>query len=632
MNRMYTSEESGGRPPDIDQLRRELESALLRSEKAHHETVRITTELLARLDTAPTEPTEPSTPAKTEAPAGEADATRPESWPTARSAGPGPFPAPSGASPQVEVFGGGAEPAPPGPVSRFLEDKDKITVGVSVLGAVITVIGLVFLAVQAFSRGWLGPASAVSGAAVLCLLLIIGGFAVHHRSPHGPTAPALISVGVLGMFTDLWVLVFGLEWTSPALGVVLVAGIASAGLLTAWSWSHQVLAVILLLAGTGFLTPAVIHLLQVASSSRFDALSLIVLALIGAATTWHREWKAVALSSAAVFVLGTVVLYGDGQRVTLVASSLVGVAVMSCLAWCTPAQPAGLSALSRWLPVSTVPVILLLSDGSDHLSVAATTVACLLIAGGPVVYAAAGSVVSKMPLRPDVPDHDGRSPALRAALCCGVAGIVLVLMIRQDDPYATASLWWMIALIGVATILLLLSDRVPVPLVWIVFAVTLIYAVPRALPAWVDTDASPVLMWPALVLTAAPGALALVYSRRLGATREISLILAAVVLVVVTSALPLIFLTASESDVAFMAGHLVTSVTWMGLGVTMLARDNGASGLALALLASAKLVFYDLSALAGLIQVAVFIICGAILLGAAILRERRRDHPAPTSE
>lgn len=623
MNRMYTSEEPGGRPPDIETLRRELESALLRSETAHRETVRITTELLARLDTAPTEP---------EAPAEEADVTRPETWPTARPSGPRPFPAAPGPGPQTKVFGGGAEPAPPGPVSRFLEDKDKITVGVSVLGAVITVIGLVFLAVQAFSRGWLGPASAVSGAAVLCLLLIIGSFAVHHRSPDGPTAPALISVGVLGMFTDLWVLVFGLEWMSPALGIVLVAGIASVGLLTAWSWSHQVLAVILLLAGTGFLTPAVIHLLQVASSSRFDALALIVLALTGAAATWHREWKAVALSSAAVFVIGSAVLYGDGQRTVLAASSLVGVAAMSCLAWSTPAQSAGLSALSRWLPVSTVPVILLLSDGSGHLSVAATTVACLFIAGGPVVYATLGSVMSKTPLRHDGGEHTGRSPALRAALCCGIAGIVLVLMIRQDDPYATASLWWMIALIGVATILMLLSDRVPVPLVWIVFAVALTYAVPRALPAWVDTDVSPLLMWPALVLTAAPGALALAYSRRLGATRGISVILAAVVLVVVTSAIPLIFLTASDSDVAFMAGHLVTSVTWMGLGVTMLARDNGASGLALALLASAKLVFYDLSALAGLIQVAVFIICGAILLGAAILRERRRDLSAPTSE
>lgn len=627
MNRMYTSEWPQGQPHDIDMLRRQLEASLLRSEAAHRETAELTTELLARLDTAPTAPAAPDE---------EHGVTRPTSWPTVRSSTPeepGPFPVPPTSRPGSQRSADRVGTTPPGPVSRFLEDKDKVTIGVSVLGGVITVIGLVFLAVQAFRRGWLGPASAVSGAAVLCLLLILGSFVIHRRSPHGPTAPALISVGILGMFTDLWVLVFGLEWVNPALGVILVAGIASAGLLTAWAWSHQPLAVILLLAGTGFLTPAVVHLLQVAASTRFDALSLIALALLGAATTWHREWKAVALSSAVVFVLGSVVLYSDGQQGTLAVSALVGVIVMSCLAWSTSGQTAGLSALSRWIPVSTVPVLLLLSDESGRLSVTVTTVACLFIAGTPLIYASVRSVMSKISLRPDG-DEDGDSPAaaLRAALCCGIAGIVAVLMIRQDDPYATASLWWMIALIVVTTALLLLSDLLPVPLVWIVFVITLAYAIPRALPAWVDTDVSPVLMWPTLVLMAAPGALALMYSRRLGASREISLVLAAVVLVVVTSAIPLIFLTASGSDIAFMAGHLVMSVTWMGLGVTMLARDNGAAGLALALLASAKLVFYDLSALSGLIQVAVFIICGAILLGAAILRERRRDLPTAPSE
>lgn len=615
MNETHTP---GGRSEDIDVLRRRLEVSLRRSEAAHRETVRITNELLARLHSRVPGPEEsPRTPER----------YRPESWPTAgpvtagpvTTASPPPLPPPP------------STPAPAlGPVGRFLEDKDKVTLGVSVLGGVITVIGLVFLAVQAFSRGWLGPASAVSGAAVLCLLLILGGFAVHRRSPDGPTAAALVSAGVLGMFTDLWVLVFGLGWLDPGLGVVLVAAIASAGMITAWSWSRQPLAVVLLLAGAGFLTPAVLHLLQVTDSSRFDALSLIAVALTGAATTLHREWKVVSLSSAAVFSLGAAVLFGDGQLAALTGSALVGTALMCLLAASTPPQSAALAAVSRWIPVSTFPTVLL-SDAAGSLEVTATTISCLAVAGAPVAYAAGRAVVTRISLRTQVssPEHaDPRVASLQAALCSGIAGIVAVLMIRQDDPYVTGALWWMVALTALSTVLLLLSDHLPVPLVWIVFALTLAYALPRAVPAWGGADVSPALMWPVLVLLAVPGGLALARSRSLGATREISLALAALLLVLVTSAIPLIFVTVSDTDVAFMAGHLVTSVTWMGLGVAMLIRDNGASGLALALLAAAKLVFFDLSALAGLIQVAAFIICGAILLGAAILRERRRPAPA----
>jgi hypothetical protein len=634
MNRMYPSDDE---PLDTDLLRQRLEASLRRSEEAHRETVRLTTELLARLEmpsaTSPTSPpsTVPGTPRPANWPSATAGApapTTPTAPPETRHRPTVPTAAPLPPAPPV--------PATPGPLARFLEDKDKVTLGVSVLGAVITVIGLVFLAVQAFSRGWLGPASAVSGAAVLCLLLIVGGFAVHRRSPDGPTAPALISVGVLGMFTDLWVLVFGLGWLDPGPGVVLVAGIAGSGMITAWVWSRQPLAVILLLAGTVFLTPAILHLLQVTDSSRLDALALTVVALIGAATTWHRAWPAAALASAVVFGIGAVVLFSTGQYTALVASALAGVAVMCLLGSSAPYQTATLSAASRWLPVSTLPVVLLIADGAGDLGMTATTVACLVVAGAPVAYAGAGAVLSGTSLRsaPDRPTDAAGSPSAtrQAALCCGIAGIVALLMVRQDDPYAGGALWWMIALLSLATVLLLLSDHLPVPLVWIVFAVTLAYALPRAVPAWGPSEASPALMWPVLLLLAVPGALALSRSRSLGAPTEIAVGLAGLLLVVVSSAIPLLSVTVSDTDVAFMAGHLVTSVTWMGLGVAMLARGNGNAGLALALLAAAKLVFYDLSALSGLIQVAAFIICGAILLGAAIARERRRGAHTQPSE
>ncbi|MGO1379909.1 MAG: hypothetical protein ACTHVU_06385 [Corynebacterium sp.] len=516
-----------------------------------------------------------------------------------------------------------------------MADKDKITVGVSILGAVITVIGLVFLAVQAFSRGWLGPATAVTGAAVICLALIALAFIVHRRSPRGPSAPALLSVGVLGLFTDLWVLVFGLEWLAPTAGIVLVAALAVAGLFTAWAWGRQPLAVILVAAGTVFLTPAIIYLLDVTATTRFDALALIVLGLLGATTTWHRPWPAASGTSAAVYVLGLLVLDVGGQPTARAVSGLVGGRGVAWLSLSPPLQPTALSVFSRWIPVSLLPVMLLVSSSGDDdsdLGVTGGVVACLVIAGATTAFAVVGAAVTGAALRPVDGDQNPPTVAggLRCALCCGVAGLVIVVATRQMDIYSVEAMVWMIVLLAIATTLIVLADRLPVTLVWTVFILTLAYCLPRVAPAWFDTPASPILTWPVLVLLAVPGALILRSAGVLGATKEIIVGLAAVLLIVVSSAIPLIFMTFSTGDLAFMAGHLVMSVTWMSLGVMMLARDNGAVGLALALLATAKLVFYDLSALAGLIQVAAFIICGAILLVTAVLRERHRTDTADT--
>lgn len=606
----------------LRQLRESLEAAVARSAHAHRDTVRIASEILDLAgDVGSSAP---------------APRRRPDQWPQRQpepEAERRPEPAPL---PGLRAYRPLPEPEP-SVLTTFLAGRDRVTLGLSVLGAVITVIGLVFLTVQAFSRGWLGPASAVTGAAVLCVLLVAAAFPVHRRTPAGPVAPTLLVVGVLGLFTDLWVLVFGLQWLDPSPGIVLVAVIAAAGLGTARWWDQQTTAVILLLAGSGFITPAMVYLLTSGGDdTRYDAAALPVLALVGLLTTLHRAWPAASLASAAVFSVGVLVLTGDGQSPTVAAVTVLGIAASAWLSLQRPVQSVALAAFSRWIPFSLFPVLCLLGADGAGWSRAATTVACLALGAVTTAFAVLAAARSGGSLRPrrigPAPEAAGGvtepDPAdtLRSALCCGIAGIVVVLAARQDDPFTPEALGWMIALLAVMTVVALTCDRLPVSLTWILGAVTMVYALPRTVPAWIPAfpafgDAA-VLMWPPLVLLAVPGVLVLRRAASLGATRGVTTAVAGVLLVVVSSAVPLLFLTVNDSDLSFMAGHLVTSVIWMSLGVSAVSRGTGYAGLGLAALASAKLVFYDLSALSGLIQVAAFIICGVILLVAAVRRER----------
>lgn len=608
---------SGGHSGDIASLRKSLAAAVERSAAAHRETERIASEILDRLDDISV--TDQS--------------RRPEHWPSRPPVRPAQPPPRQGPEQEQARTHSPALSRVSGVVTRAGTDRDRVTVGVSVLGAVITVIGVVFLAVQAFTRGWLGPATAVTAGACLCLALIVASFMVHHRWPAGPTAPALLSVGVLGLFTDLWVLVFGLGWLSPAVGVIGVAATCAAGLMTAWWWNRQVLAVALILAGTGFLTPAVLYLLNIMESVGYEATSLLVLGLFGAAATWRRDWPAAAVSSAVVFVLGIIVLHDNAQPGPIAAGSLAGIAVMAWLSSSAPPLTAHVSAVTRWIPVSVIPVLFLLSDTGGEWSAATTAVVTLGLAGLTTVVAAAPSWRSGVSLRRRAGvESRSRTASLRAAVSCGIAAAVTVLLAYQSGVNSTASLSWMTALIVLTTLVVMMSDHIPVPVTWLVFLVMLLATLPRVAAAWITwSGESPEVLWPVVVMAAVPGALMLSKARTLGATPETSAVLAAVLLVVTSSAVPLIFITVSDTGPAFMAGHLVMSVIWMSVGVIVLTGGSGGAGLALAVLASAKLVFYDLSALSGLIQVAAFLICGVILLVAAVIRERRKAALAPDS-
>ena len=516
---------------------------------------------------------------------------------------------------------------PNGPSGPPRSERDRITFTISILGASITVIGLVFLAVQAFSRGWLGPGIAVTGAALLCLALGIASVSVHRRHPDGPTAPALLTAAVLGGYTDLWVLVFGLEWLHSAIGIGMGALISIIGLGLAFLWNRQALATTLVIAGATFTTPAALHVLDATGSARFETISLAVLALVGSAATWRRAWRSTEISAGVVFTIAAITLASDGDLLALTLLSLLGIATMTGLSLGAPDLPNWVLAIGRWIPVTVVPVLCLLATGSTWWAPGVTAGVAILIAGATVAVGMGWSALTNTALRPaaDVGDAGATVRSLSVATCCAFPTLAVIALARQDSDAPVASMLWILALLAVTSGVILISARLPLAATWTMLGLSVLACLPRVIPAWfpdeLSADVTAVTQWPVLLALAVPGVLSLWRAADLGATTDIVSVTAAALGAMVTSAIPLICLSLSDSDGSFMAGHLLMSVMWMATGVAVLLHGNGPAGLAIALAASAKLVFYDLSALSGLIQVAAFVICGGILLASGYLRE-----------
>lgn len=598
----------GGTSHGGDQIRRdrhdipELRAALHRAAAAQQESTRLALQILDRLEQQQNQQN-----GVQQDTGQQSRPRRPDVWPT---------------TPTVPTT---PPPARTAPVNTSpVKPRDNITLAVSVLGAAITVIGLVFLAVQAFSRGWLGPGAAVTIAAVLCMLLVVAAVLVHRRSPDGPAAPALLATGVLGALTDLWVVMFALEWLDTAAGVGLGTLITVGGLATAWHWRRQALAAAQVIVGALFITPTVLHLLDLTESARFETASLTILALVGAVATWQRRWPVVQVSSGVVFAVSISILVYDGDIPTLSAAAAIGVAIMTSLSTAEPFSSPTVAAIGRWIPVSVVPVLYLTGlTGAQHDSWSSSLTITIAL----VIGTATASVGVVWPLSGggSLRSMTPQTTALVPAAYCGIFSLTLICLSQQSPKAPVASSLWMLALLVLLTGVVLISDRLPTPLTWVLFGVVVLAALPRAVNAWfpsyLDSTLVPLSQWPVLVLLAIPGYLLLRRAGGLGATREIALTVAAVLGVIVSSAIPLTCLSISNKESAFMTGHLLMSVLWMGAGVAVLLRGNGSVGLSIAAAATAKLVFFDLAALSGLIQVAAFVICGVILLVSGVLRD-----------
>jgi hypothetical protein len=559
----------------------------------------------------------------------------------------------------------GYGPPPPRPGSS----RDTVTTVISWLGAAILILGLIFLTVHAVEHNWLGAEVAVILAAAICLTGGAYSLVAQRKSPDGPVAPALLTVAVLGLLADIWVTVFGLEWIDPWVGAVLIGLTCALGLGIARWWDQVWLAFVLMVTGGLFLAPATLWLVWDDRSPTVEAACLLTLGIIGWASTAGRYWLPVDIAAALVFLSGVGLVPDGDAAVTLTTASLAAVIVLTWLGL-FPVAPSSTSAtvigiLARWAPAVLLPALTLLNTTTwpGYFDDTAITSAhwCALGIGlvtcaVPVAWQILTDGTLALPPRPQVPPNmppvrqgppgypvlpvprpvlpTSAADAMRATLATGVTtlGLVMTSMYTRSDWT-----WWLCAVVVLAGALVWFSPVLPPVVPWLFGGFTVLACLHLLGPAWnreIGMDARPLWLPPLLLLVV--GLLVLCRKDALRLSLPGKTVTGGVLLVLGTSAIPLLARDITDTGNSFMTGHLIVSVLWMSVGVFFLLRVDAAIGLGIALLATAKLVLYDLAALDGLIQVAAFIICGLILLACAAFRDRSSratsDDPGPRAD
>ncbi|WP_297008689.1 hypothetical protein, partial [uncultured Corynebacterium sp.] len=446
-------------------------------------------------------------------------------------------------------------------------------------------------------------------------------------------------------------------WIEPWGGAALITLTCSLCLGIARWWDQVWLAFIFVVTGGLFLTPAALWLIWDDRSPTVTAGCLLILGVLGWASTLGRFWLPVDIAAALVFVSGVGLVPAGDAPALLATSALIAVVVLSATGL-FPVAPSSTTAtvvafLARWIPASLVPALTLLNiavwsaDVHDTgpasarwCALAIALVTCVV----PVTRQALAGESLIPPPRTQAPPHSPpaqfRQPGypvfpvplpavpasvadtVRAALATGLAALWLSLAGLYSN---SAWSWWLGAVVIVAATLVWFSPVLPPAFPWSFGVFTVLACLHLLGPAWTRlADSGTRLPWLPLLLLLAVGVLVLYRRDALHLNFPGTIVVGGVLLILGTSAIPLIAREISDTDNSFMTGHLVISVLWMLVGVFLLLRVNASVGLGITLLTTAKLALYDLAALDGLIKVAAFILCGLILLASAAVRDRSR--------
>lgn len=106
------------------------------------------------------------------------------------------------------------------------------------------------------------------------------------------------------------------------------------------------------------------------------------------------------------------------------------------------------------------------------------------------------------------------------------------------------------------------------------------------------------------------------------------------------------YVTSPGAKAGFFAGHMIVSIAWMTLASWLLLRTPGRNagrnravddkaariaGLVIAVVATGKLVFFDMASLSGVPRVITFVVCGLLLIAVSVLGAQRK-HPEGTGQ
>ncbi|MFC5141614.1 DUF2339 domain-containing protein [Actinomycetospora rhizophila] len=500
----------------------------------------------------------------------------------------------------------------------------------AVTGGATTVLGVVMLLVLAAGRGWLGPEARVIGGALLGLALVGVGVRVRRRagSPEAPAgAVALVATGVAALFlADVAaVALFALLPLAVAAPLALV--VTAGGLALADRWRHRGLALGVLVAA------ALAAPLVVGAPTPTLVTVLLAAQVAAAAVARRRAWPlvaAVASVASTLAALGAAIRFLAGGTFSDLPTVLAVLAVLAAggataLAVGAPGRAVAASLLG--LPVLPV---LLVAPGLARVPgtlVAGGVAVALLVAvvvldrsvqhRGLALVAGAGGTASLLVATLIAVDSGPVSVPLlaEAAVLAVAAGAA-----RRVGPLVAGSV---LALVGGAAALAvdappaLVADFPTRPFVLTAPGGTATTAVVGELVGALATSLL-------LVAVAAAGLVALTRLEALRDRTQTAVAVGGLGLVGLYGATGTVVASAllvSPTRGAFLAGHVLVTVSWTAIALVLLVRGLQSSlprvlGGVLVVAAVAKLVLFDLTALDGLARVAAFLGAGLVLLAA----------------
>lgn len=569
---------------------------------------------------------------------------------------------PAAPKPQPQPAAKQQEPKEPNKLQQWWEKEDLVTRLLAIIGGSITVVGLTFLALLAYASGILTPEGAVILAAVICGGLAVTSTIVHKKQPDGVSSSALLIVATLGGLADLWVAVFNLGWFGEALGSVLTVVICAGALALAYAWKKEVLAVVVTAFAPLFILPAAANFLSMFPADQevqreihngYFAGSLIAAAICGFAARWGRPWFKLQTTATITYICA--MLLSAPFILTTFLLGVVGFALVTIISFVPPFASRQLH-LSGVVAVVIIPSVCLLSSNSwaAIVFISLVTACAYIIAranGG--IFQADFQIPGTEPLPPQLAN------AFAFIISAGTLPIVFIIRFFQwyaldselrHSPAEASAFGYGSIIVAVGLLLYTAAvvwglPRMPKNVAWISLMCSFLAVFTYAPRSWVGADSMRVPDSAIVLVVSLALAVALLYRHqylletglRGIAGREIPgkqsnsevtmLVIGVVTLVLASSAIPAVAMAISTTKLSFMVAHVLISVSWMLGAVYLLYRNNSKPGLLLAIIATAKLVFYDLSVLGGLVQALAFLICGMVLLVAAITREKPNKTP-----
>ncbi|GAB3581795.1 DUF2339 domain-containing protein [Calidifontibacter terrae] len=475
----------------------------------------------------------------------------------------------------------------------------KILAGAGVL---VTLVGVVMLLVIAAKAGLLRPEIRVGGGALLSAGLIAAATALSRRPGGRIGAVALSATGAGGLFLCDVAATIGYDWIAPGAGLAVAGFIGAAVVALAMRWNSQPLAA-LMIGCVGVLAPAFTRGEVTPALVGFLTLLLVV----GCVPEFTKEWPAIAVArtlpaavAALVFVAFEPADYWAQINAYLVAT----------VALCT-----ALVASNRRTEAITA-VTYLAANAAMIFGITQLQPYVAAVAGAAVAVVTMVSLVVARPVGP--------ATSAMGTVVSGFALLVAAVTVTTGDWLPV-----MLLVIAVAFMAALHTVRnhfyLGLSAVFGVAGIARLLGVRGLFDSSYGQSVTVATAVAAVLATAWVALAAYVLIRRYQLDADLAMVFTPAALMGTTYLTWTATAVAAQGAAGFNTAHLLVTVSWMIIGLVMLAlslRVETAmgsavtTGLVIVAVSIGKLFLNDLAALSGMVRAGGFLVIGLLLLAA----------------